>query len=163
MKQPNLEERARRRLAPEVAVRGPHSRSEVTVSEHSLRSVAVWHGPSCHASRRERNGMAFPVFPVPSWRPHRRPRPRISHPYRHPHRRDVGRDLGRSLYEVALPPGRFILATRPTLTGSLPFANTIGMAVVAALAACAEPALPVATRTATGRRTRSNASASSWS
>ena len=33
------------------------------MSEHSLRSVAVWHGPSCHASRRERDGMAFPVFP----------------------------------------------------------------------------------------------------
>jgi hypothetical protein len=27
---------------------------------------------------------------------------------------------------VALPPGRFILATKPTFTGWAPFANTIG-------------------------------------
>ena len=51
-----------------------------------------------------------------------------------------------------------MLATRPTLTGSLQFANAIGIVVVAVLAARATPAVPIATRTVTGRRTRSNAS-----
>ena len=41
-----------------------------------------------------------------------------------------------------LPPGRLMLATRPTETGSLPFANTIGMVVVAAFAAWAQFAVP---------------------
>ena len=36
---------------------------------------------------------------------------------------------------VALPPGRARLATRPSLTGSSPTMNTIGIVVVAALAA----------------------------
>src|SRR6516225_2509730 len=35
----------------------------------------------------------------------------------------------------ALPPGRLRLATRPIATGSVPIAKTIGMVVVAALAA----------------------------
>ena len=38
---------------------------------------------------------------------------------------------------VTLPPGRLRLATRPSLTGSPPVANTIGIVVVAALAASA--------------------------
>ena len=38
---------------------------------------------------------------------------------------------------VTLPPGRLRLATRPSLTGSLPVAKTIGIVVVAALAASA--------------------------
>ena len=37
---------------------------------------------------------------------------------------------------VILPPGRLRLATKPVLTGSLPVTNTIGVVVVAALAAC---------------------------
>src|SRR5262249_21113526 len=36
---------------------------------------------------------------------------------------------------VTLPPGRLRLATKPSLTGSPPLANTIGIVVVAALAA----------------------------
>ena len=38
---------------------------------------------------------------------------------------------------VTLPPGRAKLATRPLPTGSRPATNTIGMVVVAALAASA--------------------------
>ena len=38
---------------------------------------------------------------------------------------------------VTLPPGRFRLATRPVATGSSAVEKTIGMVVVAALAACA--------------------------
>jgi hypothetical protein len=45
---------------------------------------------------------------------------------------------------VTLPPGRLKLGTRPALIGSLPFPNTIGIVVVAALAAMAELAVPVA-------------------
>ena len=51
------------------------------------------------------------------------------------------------LTPVRLPPGRFRLATRPSLTGSKPTKNTIGMAVVAALAAMV--AGPFATITVT--------------
>jgi hypothetical protein len=55
---------------------------------------------------------------------------------------------------VMLPPGRLKLTMRPSLTGSIPIANTIGMVVVADFAAKAEaaPGL-VATMTATWRRT----------
>ena len=53
------------------------------------------------------------------------------------------------LTPVRLPPGRFRLATRPSLTGSKPTTNTIGMVVVAALAATA--AGPFATITLTRR------------
>ena len=38
---------------------------------------------------------------------------------------------------MTLPPGRLRLATRPALTGSPPTVKTIGMVVVAALAASA--------------------------
>jgi hypothetical protein len=55
------------------------------------------------------------------------------------------------------PPGRLRLATRPSLTGSLPIANRIGTVVVAALAASAEGVLP--TIAATGRRINSATSA----
>src|SRR5215831_21288575 len=55
---------------------------------------------------------------------------------------------------VALPPGRARLETRPSLTGSWPTPKTIGIIVLAALAASAG-ALESATITATRRRTRS--------
>jgi hypothetical protein len=51
----------------------------------------------------------------------------------------------RPLILVALPPGRFMLVTRPIFTGSAPTANTMGMDEVAAFAASAAAvALPVA-------------------
>ena len=53
------------------------------------------------------------------------------------------------LTPVRLPPGRLRLATRPSFTGSKPTRNTIGMVVVAALAATA--AGPFATITLTRR------------
>ena len=62
------------------------------------------------------------------------------------------------LTPVMLPPGRLRLATRPILTGSLLLSKTIGIVVVAALAASAETSPPVAAITATRRRTRSAAS-----
>ena len=43
----------------------------------------------------------------------------------------------RKLTPVILPPGRLRLATRPMLTGSAPILKTIGIVVVAALAATA--------------------------
>jgi hypothetical protein len=52
---------------------------------------------------------------------------------------------------VAFPPGRLRLATSPTFTGSAPPVNTMGMVVVAALAASAGALPPVATITATRR------------
>ena len=54
---------------------------------------------------------------------------------------------------VMLPPGRLRLATRPCATGSPPVLKTIGIVVVAALAA--NTALPKVEITATRRRTRS--------
>ena len=45
--------------------------------------------------------------------------------------------LNRELTPVTLPPGRLRLATRPSAIGSPPVANTIGIVVVAALAAIA--------------------------
>ena len=65
------------------------------------------------------------------------------------------------LFPVRLPPGRARLATRPSLTGSSGLTKTMGIVVVAALAANAEP--PVAAITATWRRTNSAASAGSRS
>src|SRR5215468_960647 len=65
------------------------------------------------------------------------------------------------LMPVRLPPGRARLATRPNLTGSSPPTKTIGIVVVAALAANAE--VPTVAITATRRRTRSAASAGSRS
>src|SRR5262249_10603860 len=45
---------------------------------------------------------------------------------------------------VRLPPGRFRLATRPSLTGSRPVVKTIGTVAVAALAAGAAGLVPTA-------------------
>ena len=59
---------------------------------------------------------------------------------------------------VRLPPGRLRLATSPASTGSTPIEKTIGIVVVAAFAAGAA-GVPVATITATWRRTRSAANA----
>jgi hypothetical protein len=56
-----------------------------------------------------------------------------------------------------LPPGRLRLATRPVWTGSPPPLKTIGMVVVADLAADAAAVLPGVAMTATRRRTRSAA------
>src|SRR5262249_13046777 len=58
---------------------------------------------------------------------------------------------------VILPPGRLRIATSSCCTGSLPFANTIGMVVVAAFAASAETTLPVLKMTSTRRATSSAA------
>src|SRR5262245_7950864 len=58
---------------------------------------------------------------------------------------------------VTLPPGRLRLATRPRSTGSPPVRKTIGMVVVAALAANVAAGVPGLTITATRRRTRSSA------
>ena len=52
------------------------------------------------------------------------------------------------LTPVALPPGRLRPATRPSFTGSPPIVKTMGMVVVAALAANAE-AMTAAAITAT--------------
>src|SRR5262249_19680896 len=65
-----------------------------------------------------------------------------------------------SLIPVTLPPGRLRLATRPVWTGSPALLNTIGIVVVAALAASAAGMLGVA-MTATLRRTRSVANSGS--
>lgn len=64
---------------------------------------------------------------------------------------------------VALPPGRFRLATSPAATGSVPVANTIGIFVVAALAANAPRVVPSAVITVTCRLTKSPAKAGSRS
>ena len=69
------------------------------------------------------------------------------------------------LTPVRLPPGRERLATSPSLTGSSGTVNTIGMVVVAALAARAGAVPPCARMTVTCLRTRSAASPgsrSSW-
>ena len=58
---------------------------------------------------------------------------------------------------VTLPPGRARLVTKPTLTGSPGFAITMGMFVVAFLAANAD-GVSVPTIRSTFRRTRSAAS-----
>ena len=47
----------------------------------------------------------------------------------------TARTLSVEVAPVTLPPGRLRLATRPSVTGSLPLAKTIGTVVVAALAA----------------------------
>jgi hypothetical protein len=69
--------------------------------------------------------------------------------------------LARMVTPVTLPPGRLRLATRPIFTGSVPAVNTIGIVVVAALAASAEAVPPVAAITAILRRTSSAASTGS--
>jgi hypothetical protein len=53
----------------------------------------------------------------------------------------------RMLTPVTLPPGRLMLATSPTSTGSNPATKAIGIVAVASFAACA--ARPFATITAT--------------
>jgi hypothetical protein len=63
----------------------------------------------------------------------------------------------KKLTPVTFPPGRLRLVTRPSLTGSLPVAKTIGTVVVTALAARAARTFP--TITATGRRAKSVARA----
>ena len=50
--------------------------------------------------------------------------------------------LARKLTPLTLPPGRFMLTTRPNFTGSAPIANTMGMLEVAALAASAAAVAP---------------------
>ena len=69
--------------------------------------------------------------------------------------------LARKVTPVTLPPGRLRLATRPIATGSLPPVKTIGIVAVADLAASAAAVPPVATITATLRRTSSAASTGS--
>src|SRR5262245_27337786 len=63
---------------------------------------------------------------------------------------------------VAFPPGRFKLATKPSLTGS-PDTTTTGIVEVACFAATAEGGPPVATSTFTRRCTNSAANAGSRS
>ena len=62
------------------------------------------------------------------------------------------------LIPVMLPLGRERLVVKPSCTGSFPTKKTIGIFVVAAFAAN-EDRGPDATITATGRRTKSTASA----
>jgi hypothetical protein len=63
---------------------------------------------------------------------------------------------------VRLPPGWARLATRPSATGSVPTAKTIGIVAVALWAACAAGG-PNAAITSTLRSTRSLANAGSRS
>ena len=55
------------------------------------------------------------------------------------------------LMPVTLPPGRLRLDTKPTSTGSCPLLKTIGIDVVAALAASPDSTVPVAAMTLTWR------------
>src|SRR5215472_17101407 len=73
-----------------------------------------------------------------------------------------GEQIGEEVTPVTLPPGRFRLATSPSLTGSVPSVNTIGIVAVAALAASAATGVTVPI-TATCRRTSSAANAGSRS
>ena len=66
--------------------------------------------------------------------------------------------LDRNVTPVTLAPGRFMLATRPTSTGSTPVVNTMGIVVVAAFAAYAGGVV-LANMTLTCRFTNSTASA----
>src|SRR5258708_33982360 len=61
----------------------------------------------------------------------------------------------RKVAPVTLPPGLFRLATRPRATGSEASWNTIGIVLVAALAAIADGAPATGTITATLRATKS--------
>ena len=79
--------------------------------------------------------------------------------------RFAANSLEKKLIPVRLPPGRARLATRPSLTGSSPTPKTIGIVVVAALAASAAWLPASVAITATRRRTKSAASAgrrSNW-
>ena len=62
-----------------------------------------------------------------------------------------------SVIPVTLPPGRLKLSTKPSLTGSSPMPNTIGMLAVARLAARGDGSPPTAVSTFTRRLTRSAA------
>src|SRR5215472_7197869 len=73
-----------------------------------------------------------------------------------------GEQIGEEVTPVTLPPGRFRLATSPSLTGSVPSVNTIGIVAVAAFAASAATGETVPI-TATCRRTSSAANAGSRS
>jgi hypothetical protein len=84
-------------------------------------------------------------------------------PSRRSSSRFAANSLAKKLTPVRLPPGRARLATRPSLTGSSPTLKTIGIVVVADLAANDEPPPPTAAITATRRRTKSVASAGSRS
>ena len=59
---------------------------------------------------------------------------------------------------VAFPPGRLRLATKPVCTGSAPTLKTIGIVLVASVAAFAESSPPLVTMMETCRRTNSSAS-----
>jgi hypothetical protein len=59
--------------------------------------------------------------------------------------------LLKKLMPVRLPPGRARLDTRPSLTGSSPLPNTMGIVVVAALAASVAAVVPGVTITLTRR------------
>src|SRR5262249_44069502 len=61
---------------------------------------------------------------------------------------------------VTFPPGRLRLATSPDLTGSLPVANTIGIVLVADLAATTASVAPV--NLTVKRRTSPSARSSGW-
>jgi|GraSoiStandDraft_4_1057263.scaffolds.fasta_scaffold2312814_2 hypothetical protein len=51
--------------------------------------------------------------------------------------RFAANSVAKELVPVTLPPGWARLATRPSLTGSSPTLKTMGIVVIAALAACA--------------------------
>src|SRR5215472_11462437 len=61
--------------------------------------------------------------------------------------RFASRSLEKKLTPVTLPPGRARLATRPSLTGSVPLPKTMGIVVVAAFAASAAGVLQTMTAT----------------
>jgi hypothetical protein len=73
--------------------------------------------------------------------------------------RFADKSTARKVMPVKLPPSRARLATRPRLTGSSPTVKTMGIVVVAALAASADNVPPLVAITATWRRTNSLASA----
>src|SRR6516162_7848472 len=74
----------------------------------------------------------------------------------------LGSGIHNNELQAQRAPGRLRLATRPNATGSVPTVKTIGMVLVAAFAA-SDARVPLATITATRRRTRSAASAGSRS
>src|SRR5262249_46842993 len=86
---------------------------------------------------------------------HRRFRREFAHQLK-PLRPDSDRQR---LTPVTLPPGLFMLVTRPSWTGSPPVWKTIGIVVVAALAARPGADVTHAAMTLTWWRTRSAASA----
>src|SRR5262249_50766543 len=80
------------------------------------------------------------------------------------HRNDAGNVAAGGVWggqQTQISPGRLRLATRPISTGSGPMPNTIGIVVVAALAARADGVLPGVAITATRRCARSAANSGS--